>query len=143
MLVEKIKEACNAINWKFNYGKDHWQNREDYPQDAELPFSERAKYFLLLWKDRNFVINEYGAVTGYDFEAEAVLCVRSKISDEDYNYKYETHISKLEKELEKVFEQFSDCDGWTIKKWREIEVENEYDTNMDGLKIRFTVSYAE
>lgn len=142
MLVESLKEiVSNLPTWNFNYGKDHWQNLGDYPEDAELPFVDRQKYLLLLWKDRTFAVNKHGAVTGYTFDGEMVLLVRSKISDPTYDYKYETHIKNLETETERLFNAIPDCEGWTIKSWKEIEVENEFDTNMDGLKIRFTFEY--
>lgn len=104
-----------------------------------MPFAQRAKYFLFLWKDRDYILNEFGGIEGYTYEAETILAVRSRISDKDYEYKYETHIKNLEQEVEKIFEEFSVCEEWTIKRWKEIEVENEYDTNLDGLKVRFTV----
>ena len=140
MLVEKIKEiVTNLTNWNFNYGKDHWQNREDYPNDGDLVFALRKKYLMLIYKDRTFGINSYGAIENYVFDGELVLMVRSKISDEDYNYKYETHIKNLELETEKLYNSFDDCEGWTIKSWKETEVENSYDANMDGIKIRFSM----
>lgn len=153
MLVESLQQTVDLFNadisnltplkgkWNFNYGKEHWQNLGDYPLDAELPFTDRQKYLLLLWKDRTFNLDTNGSVKGYNFDGEMVLLVKSKISDEDYNFKYETHIKNLEALTERLFNTFSDCDGWTIKAWKEIEVENEFDTNMDGLKIRFTVEY--
>lgn len=141
MLVERLKEACDSIGWNFNYGRGHWQNLNDFPDDSDKAFPQRAKYFLLLWKDRDFKINDYGAVVGYSFEGEVVLCVRSKISDKDYNFKYEEHIKNLEIEAEKLFEDFTSCEEWTMKRWKEIEVENEYDINLDGLKVRFTVEF--
>lgn len=151
MLVEKLKEVVSQINstipvgtpelgkWNFNYGKDYWQNRGDYVEDSALPFIDRQKYLLLLYKDRSFIINEAGAVEGYTFDGEIVFMVRSKISDEDYNYKYETHIKNLEAETERLFNLFDDCEGWLIKSWKETEVENSYDANMDGIKIRFSI----
>jgi hypothetical protein len=146
MLVESLEEVVSqfvaqGLKWNFNYGKDHWQNTGDYPEDAELPFAERQKYLLLLWKDRTFAVNKHGAVTGYTFDGEMVLLVRSKISDPTYDYKYETHIKNLEAETERLFNSIPDCDSWTIKAWKETEVENIYDANMDGLKIRFTFEY--
>lgn len=141
MLVEKLKEVTDLIGWDFNYGKGHWQNLQDLQDDADSPFEERNKYFLLLWKDRIFKLNEYSEIEGYEYEGEAILCVRSRITDEDYNFKYEEHISKLEQEVAQLFYQFTTCDNWTIKKWKEIEVENQYDTNLDGIKIRFTLCY--
>ena len=153
MLVENLKGIVNNFNskipvatpqlgrWNFNYGKEYCQNLEDYPLDAELPFPDRQKYLLLLWKDRDFDINKHGAVTGYRYDGEMVLLVRSKLSDPSYEYKYETHIKNLEAQSEKLFNAFLDCDGWTIKLWKEIEVENAFDTNMDGLKIKFSLEY--
>lgn len=153
MLVERLKGIVGNFNslipaatpllgkWNFNYGKEYWQNKGDYPLDAELPFAERQKYLLLLWKDRGFAINKHGAVTGYRYDGEMVLLVRSEISDPTYDYKYEIHIKNLEAESEKLFNAFLDCDGWTITTWKEIEVENEFDTNMDGLKIKFKLEY--
>lgn len=141
MLVESIKEIVNQFKWTFKYGNDYWQNRGDYPNDELLPFAERQKYLFLLWKDRGFIINKHGAINGTKYDGEMVLLVRSKISDPTYDYKYETHIKNLEAESERLYNSFSDCDGWTITAWKETEVENEYDTNMDGLKIKFTIEY--
>lgn len=146
MLVESLKLIVSqfvtqGLKWNFNYGKEHWQNLGDYKDDAELPFVDRQKYLLLLWKDRTFVVNKHGAVEGYTFDGEMVLLVRSKLSDPTYDYKYETHIKNLESETEKLFNAIPDCDGWTIKSWKESEVSNIYDANMDGLKIRFTFEY--
>ena len=141
MLVERLKEACDNVEWEFNYGRGHWQNLLDVPDDSDQPFADRKKYFLLLWKDRDFKLNDYGAIDGYIFDGELVLCVRSKLSDEDYNEKYETHIKNLELEIEKIFDNITSCEQWLITRWKEIEVENEYDTNLDGLKVRFQITY--
>ncbi len=141
MLVEKLKEFNENLSWKFNYGADQWQNLQDFEDDSDLDFDDRAKYFLLLWKDRTYDINDFGAIEGYSFEGEFVLCVRSKFDDPDYNFKYEDHIAALEKEVIKVFDGFSFCEGWTVKSWREVEVSNQYDTNIDGLKVRFVIEY--
>jgi len=141
MLVKSIKEIAENLNWKFDYGKDYWQNRGDYADDGNLPFEERKKYLSLLWKDRDFVINKHGGIEGYVFFGEMLLLVRSRISDPTYQYKYQTHIEKLEACAELLYQEFNDCDGWKIKAWKEIEVSNVYDTNMDGLKINFTMEY--
>lgn len=155
MLVDQLQEIINIFNqgisnqtplkgkWNFDYGREYWQNLGDYAYDAELAFVDRQKYLLLLWKDREFKLNDNGSIQGYRFDGEMILLVRSKISDADYNYKYETHIKNLESQTEKLFNAFSDCDGWLIRSWKEVEVSNEFDTNMDGLKIRFTIEYED
>lgn len=148
MLVERIKQIVDNFNngipvvdhkWKFNYGKEHWQNLKDLPNDEDLPFAERIKYVFLGWQDREFIKNEYGATIGYTFTGELMLLVRSKISDEDYNYKYDIHIKNLQAESNAIEKSFSICEEWLVKRWKEIEVENIYDTNMDGLKVQFTI----
>lgn len=142
MLVEKIKSIAETVlNWNFKYGKDHWQNKEDYPDDSLLDFEERQKYLLLLWKDRDKIKNKHGATVGYIFTGSMLLSVRSKFNDPSYIYKYETHIKNLEALADQLEEQFFECDDWTVKAWKEIEVENQFDTNMDGLKINFTIEY--
>ncbi len=142
MLVEKIKSIAETVfNWKFDYGKDYWQNRGDYPDDSLLPFEEREKYLLLLWKDRDKIKNKHGATVGFNFTGSMLLMVRSKFDDPNYQYKYDTHIKNLEALADQLEEQFFECDDWTVKSWKEIEVENQFDTNMDGLKINFTIEY--
>lgn len=142
MLVEELKSIAQSFDWKFDYGKEYWQNRGDFPEDENLPFEDRNKYLLLLWKDREFIINKYGAIEGVNFQGEMLFVVRSKISDPTYQYKYDTHIKKLEECTKSLFEAFSDCDGWKIKAWKETEVANRFDTCMDGLKINFTIEYS-
>jgi hypothetical protein len=153
MLVESLKQIINQFNlnipvstplkgkWNFNYGKEYWQNLQECVFDGELPFLERQKYLWLYYVDRNFIINSAGAIQGYTFDGAMVLLVRSKISEKDYNYKYETHIKNIKAQSEKLFNSFSDCDGFLIKSWREIEVHDEFDTNMDGIKINFTIEF--
>lgn len=148
MLVERIQEIVGNINsanenelYHFNYGAAHWQNVNDFPDDGELPFEERNKYVLLLWQDRDKKFNEYGSLTGYEFTGEMLLVVRSQIMDADYNDKYERHIKDLYAESDKMDSDFNSCEEWLVTRWKEIEVENVYDTNVDGLKILFTLTY--
>lgn len=142
MLVEKLKQTAETVfDWKFDYGKDYWQNKGDYPDDSLLPFAERKKYLLLLWKDRDKIKNKHGATIGYRFTGSMLLTVRSRFNDPDYQYKYDTHIKNLEELADQLEDQFHECEDWCVKAWKEIEVENQFDTNMDGLKINFTIEY--
>jgi hypothetical protein len=151
MLTEKLTEITAELNqseliqpseiWNFVDGNNEWQNLGDYPEDAGLEFTKRKKYLLLLWKDREHIINDLGAVQGFTFTGDMILSVRSKISDPTYHYKYEQHIKNLYSVSERLLNCFDDCDGFTIKRWKESEVIDTFDTNMDGLKISFTIEY--
>ncbi len=141
MLVEKLKQIAQTNDWKFNYGPDGWQNLGDYQLDDNKPFEERNKYLLLLWKDKTNRLNIHAGIDGYTFDGEFVFLVRSKMSDPSYAYKHETHIKNLEPLTELICNSFDPCDRWTVKAWKEIEVTDAYDANMDGLKIKFTIQY--
>jgi len=149
MLTEKLKQIVaeyNAPNpdtpiWKFVDGNNEWQNLGDYPEDQNEAWEVRKKYLLLLWKDREHQMGEYSSVNGYSFSGEMIISVRSKISDPTYNYKYETHIKNLYAESERLMNMASDCGGFVVKRWKDTEVVDMYDTNMDGLKISFTLEY--
>lgn len=149
MLVAKLKEITTTFNqpypneedhkYHFNYGKSHWQNLQDLEDDCDKVFSERNKYILLLWKDNDKKLNEFGALLSTEYVGEIYYVVRSRIDESDYNFKYETHIKNLEAETEKLMNSLIDCNGWMVTRWKEIEIENAYDTNLDGLKIQFTI----
>jgi hypothetical protein len=151
MLTEKLTEITAELNqnepqgfrdiWNFVDGNNEWQNLGDYPEDAGLEFAKRKKYLLLLWKDREHTLSDLGSVQGFTFTGDMILSVRSKISDPTYNYKYEQHIKNLYSVSEKILNMFSDCDGFVIKRWKESEVIDTFDTNMDGLKISFTIEF--
>ena len=151
MLVEKIQEIIEDFNlseliqpskiWNFNYGSNEWQNLGDYPDDVDLPFQERKKYLLLLWKDRDLIINDQGGTEGATFTGDMILSLRSKLSDPSFEYKYDTHIKNLEAVSERFKESFIGCDNFIVRKWKEVTVNDVYDTNMDGLKISFTIEF--
>jgi hypothetical protein len=141
MLVEKLKAASNDLGFLFDYGKEHWQNLADLPNEDDKPPQDRTVYLLLLYKDRKVVTNSYNSIEYREYTGEMLLCVRSQITDPDYNFKYENRIELLEQRSEDLLEALGGlCEGWTIKLWSESEVENLYDTNVDGLKIRYTIT---
>jgi hypothetical protein len=151
MLVEKLKGIIDEFNqrepnqtnniWNFCYGNNEWQNLGDYPQDNNIDFALRKKYLLLLWKDRECILNNFGSIQGFTFTGDMILSVRSKISDPTYIYKYEQHIKNLHSISDNILNMFSHCDGFLIKRWKESEVIDAFDANMDGLKISFTIEF--
>ena len=139
MIVDKFKEIATQLGYHFDYGPNHWINLNDLKDDTEKDWNDRKKILLLLWKDRDFKLNEYGAIDEYRFTGEFLLTVRSKLSDGQYMFRYEEYIKRLELLIEDVFNALDDCDGWVIYRWKESEVTNQYDTNLDGIKVSFTI----
>lgn len=151
MLTEKLKQVILELNnnepigfrdlWTFVYGNNEWQNLGDYPNDENISFEQRKKYLLLLWQDREHILSDNGSIIGWTFSGDAILSLRSKLSDPTYEYKYETHIKNLYGVSERIVNMFGDCDNYVIKRWKEVEVSDMYDTNMDGLKLSFTIEF--
>ena len=152
MLQEKIKATVIGYNspepaeplFHFAYGKDHWQNMADHTKDDNKDFEERNKYFKLLWVDEDDVLNDYSAITGTTYTGELLILASSLVSDPSYDYKYETHIKHL-KELANDFRNqlTAECDNWYVRKWSKVEVENIYDNNLDGIKVRFIMYHGD
>jgi hypothetical protein len=44
MLVEKLKAASNDLGFLFDYGKEHWQNLADLPNEDDKPPQDRTVY---------------------------------------------------------------------------------------------------
>lgn len=152
LLQEKIQSQVNSLNAPspaeplnhYAYGKDHWQNLCDHEKDGQLPFEKRNKYFKLLWVDEDYKFNEYSAVTGCNYDGELIVLASSKITDPSYQYKFDTHIKNLKEYAENFREQLLNGCGnnWKVLVWKVTEVENLFDNNLDGIKIRFTMYHS-
>ena len=142
MIVEQTEEIATRLALVYQYGAAHWQNLIDAGDDTGLPFENKTKYLLFLWHDEEDQINEYGACTGHNYIGELLLMVRSKLSDESQETKYRDAVKYLKTVADMLREQYIDCEGFRVKQWKKIEVYDEFDTNMDGLKIRFTIETA-
>lgn len=147
-LQEKIEDLVSKLNnpspaeplFHYAYGKDHWQNLADHKKDEDKHFEERNKYFKLLWIDDDPVFNNFNGVERVKCDGEMLILASSKISDENYQYKYDTHIKKLKELAMQFADLLTDCDNFQITKWKLIEVENIYDNNLDGIKVQFTIN---
>lgn len=139
MIVDYTEQLAATMGVIYQYGASHWQNLIDAEDDTDLPFKNKTKYLLFLWHDEDDILNQYGACEGHTFTGELLLMVRSKISDESQETKYQDAVKHLKSVANEVRDQYLDCDGYWVKQWKKIEVYDEFDTNMDGLKIRFTI----
>lgn len=135
MIVEKIKQIAKDLNYKFNYGAYEWQNLIDLTENNQI-------YLLLLWKDTNRVFNDYNVIEKTSYTGEFILCKRSNFQEPDYNYKYENYIKELETEAKNIIKNISICDNLLLEKWSETEVSDQLDTNLDGLKINFQITFS-
>ena len=139
MLVERVKEICKSLGINYKGGDDFWLNISDYPVDEDKPFEERNKYLFFRPYKEDDIINSMGAIEGQSIKASVVLAVRSKISDSDWDYKYDRHIEPLKAIVNKFINSFGNCDNYLVKSVSKEIVTDMYDTNMDGWLVNFTL----
>lgn len=143
MIVDFTEQLAAQLGYEYQYGSKEWQNLLDAEDDTALTFENKTKYLLFLWHDEDDILNGYGACEGYKYTGELLLLVRSKISDRNQESKYKTSVQFLKTLANELRDLYVDCEGYTVKKWKKIEVYNEFDTNMDGLKINFAIDKTE
>jgi hypothetical protein len=142
MIVELLKYHSTLLDYTFTYGRMHWQNLNDFECDHQLSFDQRKKHLLLLYVDDNTTFNEHNSANKVTYDFEFILAVKSKITDPDYEFKYETHIKNLKSEVNQLIEdKIAHCaDGLTLNSYKTSEVENLLDTNLDGLKVKVSLT---
>lgn len=142
MLVEKIKKIATQRNFEFKIGNEHWQNLIDAKDDVDKEFKDKKVHLLLFTEKESRTYGDF-AVKDDNRNAIFLLAVRSRISDKDFDYKYDKHIKPL-KELARDIEDndFGICDDMSLKSysiegWRE----NYLDANFDCVEVRISVEY--
>lgn len=138
-MVDFLKDISKKLNYHFCYGKMHWQNLGDFPLQYDMLWEERKKYFHLIFVNRTNQFNDFNAIDTINFEGTFILSVRSKITDQDYEFKHEHNIKGLQLEIESILKNITACSSMQITRWKETEVEDMFDANLDGLKIDFTI----
>jgi hypothetical protein len=142
MLIEKLKEVSENRKFKFEIGDEDWHNLIDANDDMSLPFHERQVYLLTFTDEEEFIYDGYG-IQVEKYHCVFLLAVRSRLTDPNYQYKYDNHIKPL-KDLAKTIrdEDFSLCDGITLKSykigsWKE----NYLDANFDCVEVKISIEY--
>jgi hypothetical protein len=153
--IKKFKAAIDTLNaqltppvegplFHYAYGKDHWQNTCDHEKDQDKVFDFRNKYIKLLYVDEKDSHNTYNAVDRVNYVGEFVVLASSFISDPDYDYKYETHIKGCKAVADEIKELIIGCTfNLSVTQWEKIEVENLYDNNLDGIRVKFTIAIGD
>lgn len=142
-IADYTEAMAATLGLGYQYGQMHWQNLIDAEEDTALAFADKKKYLLFLWHDEDDIINDHGGCQGQTITGELLLMVRSQISDKSQKTKYNAAVKHLKSVSDTVRDAYLDCDHFTVKKWKKIEVYDEFDTNMDGLKIMFTINKTE
>jgi hypothetical protein len=150
MIVDKLKSIAQSLGFIWDYGSESWQNLNDFEDDTNkdglLPEplaadteGDQQVYMMLLYKDADKKFDAFNNVISVAYSGEIILAVKSLLNQRDYNFKYEYRIKQVESKTESVLNQITDCEGLYVESWKEVEVSNAFDTNVDGLKISFRI----
>ncbi|OAB78786.1 hypothetical protein [Cochleicola gelatinilyticus] len=133
-MYEFLKQVAEDNKYPFLYARTDYQNLYNELEQVDTPhiFLDPVQI------DESF--GDYNEVEETTYIGSFTILVSSDI-DEDYDYKYLNHIKPVAKEGAIVIKEALRCEGkFTINNWRETEVVNAFDYNLDGLVIRFNIT---
>ncbi len=143
MLVEKLRQISATRGFEFHIGDEQWQNLIDASDDVDQPFANKKVHILLFSDKESSRFDDYGGEIENQYSAIFLLAVRSRISDPNFEYKYDNHLKPLKDLARTIKDQdFLVCDDITLKTfgiegWRE----NHLDTNFDCVEVRMSIEY--
>lgn len=137
MLVSKFEEICELRGFFFDYGPLEWQNLNDFEDDTDEAAQDVK--LLLLFVDRELNFDDLGGVESAIYTGGFLLVVRSKFDQTDYLDKYKNRIRQVRAHSDAVHTDFGICTDWIVLRWKETEMVDGLDTNVDGLKVQFTI----
>lgn len=134
-MKEILELLAAAQGWSFDYGRTDFHNL----------FNEVETDVLHLFLDpveRSKVRNDSGNIEEYVYSGNMILLLNSDIDEGgDYNFRYTEYIKPiLEGHIETIEEDLICGNEATIKEWKEIEVINMFDQNLDGVIITYRVN---
>lgn len=133
-LADLIESTAATEGYIYDYGLQHWININDRPYDSDRANSQI--YCFMLWQDEQYGLNGFSAIETVTEVGEFMLVIRSEINDQDYKYKYNNGIRRLKDEARKFCEALANCTGYDVLDYGVVEMENQLDSNFDGVKVR-------
>lgn len=133
-MYDLLKAIATANSYNFVYGRSDFQNLAD-DMDTGLV------YIFLDPVATDKVYDDFNRVEAKTYSGAFTLLVSSDIDKGDYEQRYIDEIKPLIDGALVVIEDALKCGGSiNFNTWRELEVINLFDYNLDGLSITYNVT---
>lgn len=134
-MYELIKTICTTNNWYFQYSRSDYSNLFDEIEVAGKP------HVFLDPVQIETIFDEFNSPTLKTYTGSFMILVSSDVDDEDYDKKYQDHIKPIINNTLVTIKDAIQCDGdMSFNLWREVEVINLFDYNLDGILITYSIS---
>ena len=137
MVQNQFKSISEGLGFFYLYGLGHWLNLDDMEDDVEYP-ANKKNVLVKLWEVCRTRESRTGHLLNTEWEGKLTIGVRSRIDDEDYQFKFENHIEWCYGYWDQIVNSFDAC-GYVFTYDKINEYENYFDHNEDGIIIEFKV----
>lgn len=132
-MYDLLKNISTTNNWDFTYAKRDWANLYDEVENGKV------KIFLDP-VETNYTYGEYNQVYSKTYTGSFLILLSSDIDDGDYEQRYIDYIKPLITGASDTLKNSLLCEEINIGSWREQEVINIFDFNLDGLIVTYSIT---
>ena len=130
-----IKTICINNNYIFTYARKDFMNLFDEEEQLDVP------HLFLDPVTVDTIFDEYNSVESKTYSGSLMVLYSSSIDEEDYDTRYQNYIKPIVSGASATIKSAIQCDGiYTINNWREVEVINAFDYNLDGIIITYNIN---
>src|SRR5690606_3907742 len=130
-----LKATSTTNNWVFQYSRRDYSNLFDGEEQTGVP------HIFLDPVQTQTTFNEFNVIESITSSGSFMVLVSSDIDEEDYDYKYQTHIKPIITTTMGIIKDAIQCDGnKTIQVWQEVEIINALDYTFDGIIVTYTIN---
>jgi len=131
-MYDVLKTIATINNWVFQYARKDYANLFDEAEQIGVP------HIFLDPVQIDTVFDEFNEPISTSYEGSFMCLVSSDIDEENYDYKYQTHIKPLATTALNNIKDYVRCNtDISITNWREVEVINVFDYNLDGILVTY------
>lgn len=131
-MYDILKQIATDNSYGFTYARKDFQNLHDVVETVN-------PHIFLDPVQTDKAFGEYNQVERKTYTGSFMILLSSDI-DEDYDTRYQTYIKPLiDTALGTISTAISCDESLQLTNWRETEVINVFDYNMDGILVTYTV----
>jgi hypothetical protein len=134
-MYEILKALAAVENWVFEYGRTDFQNLYNGLDNKNV------SHLFLDPPERSKKRNDSGVVESIVYSGNFMLLYSSDIDETSYEYRYTNYIKPILDSQIAIIEEDLICEHEaTLEEWKELEVINMFDQNLDGVLVTYRVS---
>ncbi len=133
-MYEILKTISTTNSYPFVYARKDYANLFDELEQPDIPHIFLDAVVI----DSTF--DEQNGAESKTYSGSFMILASSDIDEEDYDIRYQTYMKPLLSGASETIKTAIQCDGSVIiTTWREIEIINVFDYNLDGIVVTYSL----